>query len=110
MGLPYTRVDQLLTHPLILRSSTPQEERDEDRLNDLLQKQKVALSAKKAKLEESLASFEKNLNQFYDYFHEYNKLDYFKTIEVGLVRRRPSAQRGVAQLPSLSHAYSVTVR
>ncbi|VUZ98947.1 BRO1 domain-containing protein, putative [Plasmodium vivax] len=66
-------------HDVFLNSIS--EERDEDRLNDLLQKQKVALSAKKAKLEESLASFEKNLNQFYDYFHEYNKLDYFKTIE-----------------------------
>ncbi|GAB69071.1 hypothetical protein PCYB_144990, partial [Plasmodium cynomolgi strain B] len=66
-------------HDVFLNSIS--EERDEDKLNDLLQKQKAALSAKKAKLEESVASFEKNLNQFYDHYHEYNKLDYFKTIE-----------------------------
>ncbi|CAA9991029.1 conserved Plasmodium protein, unknown function [Plasmodium knowlesi strain H] len=66
-------------HDVFLNSIS--EVRDEDKLNDLLQKQKVALNGKKAKLEESVASFEKNLNQFYDYYHEYNKLDYFKTIE-----------------------------
>ncbi|EUD69094.1 hypothetical protein C922_00786 [Plasmodium inui San Antonio 1] len=66
-------------HDVFLNSIS--EERDEDKLNDLLQKQKAALIAKKAKLEESVSSFEKSLNQFYDYYHEYNKLDYFKTIE-----------------------------
>ncbi|KJP88012.1 hypothetical protein AK88_02287 [Plasmodium fragile] len=66
-------------HDVFLNSIS--EERDEDKLNDLLQKQKAALSTKKDKLEENVASFEKNLNQFYDHYHEYNKLDYFKTIE-----------------------------
>ncbi|GAW83618.1 hypothetical protein, conserved [Plasmodium gonderi] len=66
-------------HDVFLNSIS--EEYDEGKLNELLQKQKSILNTKKTKLEESLSSFEKNLNQFYDYYHEYSKLDYFKTIE-----------------------------
>ncbi|SBT48984.1 hypothetical protein, conserved [Plasmodium ovale wallikeri] len=57
------------------------EERDTDKLNDLLEKEKDLLNVKKAKLEESVSLFEKDLNKFYDYYHEYNKLDYYKTID-----------------------------
>ncbi|SBS88552.1 conserved Plasmodium protein, unknown function [Plasmodium ovale curtisi] len=62
------------------------EESDTDKLNDLLEKEKGLLNVKKVKLEESVSLFEKDLNKFYDYYHEYNKLDYYKTIDVSWER------------------------
>ncbi|KYN95347.1 hypothetical protein PRSY57_1223500 [Plasmodium reichenowi] len=66
-------------HDQFLNSIT--EEKDSERLNVLLEKQKELLNAKKIKLEERITLFEKDLNQFYNYYHEYNKLESFKTIE-----------------------------
>ncbi|ETB61731.1 hypothetical protein YYC_01560 [Plasmodium yoelii 17X] len=57
------------------------EEKDNDKLNELLEKERETLAIKKEKLEEIVSSFERDLNKFYDYFHEYSKLDNFKTID-----------------------------
>ncbi|KEG04035.1 BRO1 domain-containing protein, putative [Plasmodium vinckei vinckei] len=57
------------------------EEKDSDKLNELLEKEREILNMKKEKLEEIVSFFEKDLNKFYDYFHEYNKLDNFKTLD-----------------------------
>ncbi|CAD2104995.1 BRO1 domain-containing protein, putative [Plasmodium vinckei lentum] len=57
------------------------EEKDNDKLNELLEKEREILNMKKEKLEEIVSLFEKDLNKFYDYFHEYNKLDNFKTLD-----------------------------
>ncbi|CRG93546.1 conserved Plasmodium protein, unknown function [Plasmodium gallinaceum] len=57
------------------------EEDNNEKLNELLEEQKKLLDIKKKKLEENISVFEKDINQFYNYYHEYNKLEYFKTIE-----------------------------
>ncbi|KAI4834954.1 BRO1 domain-containing protein [Plasmodium brasilianum] len=66
-------------HDYFLNAIT--EENDSDKLNEILEKQKGLLNAKKIKLEENVSTFERDLNQFYDYYHEYNKLDNFKAVE-----------------------------
>ncbi|CRH02664.1 conserved Plasmodium protein, unknown function [Plasmodium relictum] len=57
------------------------EENNSEKLDELLEKQKEILNTKKTKLEEKVSLFEKDINQFYNYYHEYNKLEYFKTID-----------------------------
>lgn len=57
------------------------EETDSDKLQEILLKQKEKMNEMKKKIEDKILSAEHEVNAFYGYCHEYNKLEVFKSID-----------------------------